>query len=189
MRCQGYFLKIALGTRMGHNEFKWRLLSVFVSWLFQKYLKFKWKDKFYCFTCFSNGLGSCPGIFTKLNKVPLTTWNFENIPLSGYDFFLKEILFQYVKKTYTKQWVFYDKLGFAINFKKSQIVPTQRIWILGFVIDSVKMIATLTQGKGQELKTLVLNLLRINKPTIKVFQLQYLDVSFVFIWKWQSNLP
>ena len=61
----------------------------------------------------------------------------------------------------------YDKLGFVINFKKSQIVPIQRIRILGFVIDSVKMIVTLTRERKQKLKNLVLNLLRINKPTIR----------------------
>ena len=62
---------------------------------------------------------------------------------------------------------FYDKLGFVINFKKFQIVPAQRIRILNFVIDSVKMIVTLTEEKKQKLKTLVLNLLRIDKPTIR----------------------
>ena len=61
----------------------------------------------------------------------------------------------------------YGKLGFVINLKKSQIVPTQRIRILGLVIDSVKMIVTLTEEKKQKLKTLVLNLLRVNEPTIK----------------------
>ena len=61
----------------------------------------------------------------------------------------------------------YDKLGFVINFKKFQIVPAQRIRILNFVIDSVKMIVTLTEEKKQKLKTLVLNLLRIDKPTIR----------------------
>ena len=60
-----------------------------------------------------------------------------------------------------------DKFGFVTNFKKSQMVPTQRIRILGFVIDSVKMIITLTEEEKQKLKTLVLNLLRINKPTIR----------------------
>ena len=49
----------------------------------------------------------------------------------------------------------------------SETVPTQRIRILGFVIDSVKMIITLTEEKKQKLKTLVLNLIRINKPTIR----------------------
>ena len=35
---------------------------------------------------------------------------------------------------------FYDNLGFIINSKKPSSVPTQRIRILDFVIDSVKMI-------------------------------------------------
>ena len=61
----------------------------------------------------------------------------------------------------------YDKLGFVPNLKKSQIVPTRRVRIIGFVINSVKIIVTLTQEKKQKLKTLVLNLYRINKPTIR----------------------
>ena len=88
--------------------------SVAISRLFQKFLKFKCKDKLYCFLCFPNGLRTCPRKFTKLNKVPITTLHFENVPLSGYidDFFPKGDTFQYVKKTYTKQcvcttsWVF-----------------------------------------------------------------------------------
>ena len=59
-------------------------------------------------------------------------------------FLLRETLVQYVKKTYAKQcdcttsWVF------------SQIVPTQRIRLLVFVIDSVKMIVSLTEEKKQK---------------------------------------
>ena len=59
-----------------------------ISRLFPKFLKFKWKDKLYCFKCFPNGLGSCSRKFSKSNKVPITTLHFENIPLSGYiDYF------------------------------------------------------------------------------------------------------
>ena len=60
----------------------------------------------------------------------------------------------------------YDKLGFAINLKKSLTVQTQRIRILGFVIDSMKRIVTPTQEKKQKQEMLVLNLLNIDKPTI-----------------------
>ena len=75
-------------------------------------------------------------------------------------FLLKETVFQYVKKTYSKKMRLYDKLGFVINLKKSQISPIQRTGILGFVIGSVKMIVTLTPKKKQKLKALVLNLLK-----------------------------
>ena len=88
----------------------------------------------------------------------------------------------------------YDKLGFVMNLKKSQIVPTQRIRILIFVIDSVKMIVPLTEEKKLKLKTLVLNLPRINKPTIRylakvigaiIFCMPaaILDLFFIVIWK------
>ena len=42
--------------------------SVSVSRLFQKFLKFKWKDKLNCFICFRNGLGFCLTKFTKKKK-------------------------------------------------------------------------------------------------------------------------
>ena len=136
---------------------------------FQEFLKLKWKNKLYCFTCFPNGLGSCPRKFTKSNKVPITTLHFENVPLGGYidDFIIKGDNFSICEENIHKTTRLYNKLSFAINLKKSQIVPTQRIRILGFVIDSVKLIITLTKGKKQKLKTLILNLLRINKPTFR----------------------
>ena len=83
--------------------------------------------------------------------------------MSGYidDFFTKGDTFSICEENIHKTMRFYDKLGFVINLKKYQIVPTQRVRILGFVIDSVKMIVTLTEEKKQKLKTLVLNLLRI----------------------------
>ena len=129
----------------------------------------------------------CPKRFSKLNKVPITTLHFENVPLSGYiaQFFTKGDTFSICEEITHKTMRLYDKLGFVMNFRKSQIVPTQRIRILSFVIDSVEMIVPLTEEKKLKLKTLVLNLPTINKPTIRylakslglsffVCQLQYL---------------
>ena len=56
---------------MGTIDLKDAYYSVTISRLFQKFLKFKWKEKFYCFTCFPNGLGSYPKKFTKLIKCQL----------------------------------------------------------------------------------------------------------------------
>ena len=60
----------------------------------------------------------------------------------------------------------YDKLGFIINLKKSQIIPAQikkkkKKKKIGFQIDSVKMTITLTDNKKQKLLSLILQLLRI----------------------------
>ena len=102
---------------MATAAFKDAYYSVAVGRLFQKFLKFKWKDKLYYFTCFPNGLGSCSII--KLNKVPVATLHFENVPLGGYidDFFTKGETFSNVKKTYTKQCVC---MGFSNKFIKVQ---------------------------------------------------------------------
>ena len=35
---------------------------------FRKFLRFKWKDQLYQYTCFANGLCNCPRYFTKLMK-------------------------------------------------------------------------------------------------------------------------
>ena len=101
---------------------------------------------------FPNGLGSCPRKFTKLNNVPITTLHFKNILLNGYvdDFFPKGDTFSICEENIHKTMRLYNKLSVAINLKKCQIVSTQRIRILGFVIDSVKMIATLTKEMKQE---------------------------------------
>ena len=58
--------------------------SVSISRLFQKFLKFKWKNKLYCFICFPNGLGYFLRKFTISNTVKIKTLHFENILLSGY---------------------------------------------------------------------------------------------------------
>ena len=161
---------------MATKDLKDAYYSVAISRQFQKFLKFKWKDKLYCFivfcivvSCFPNGLRSCSRKFTKLNKVPITTLHFENVTLNDYidDFFTKGDTFSICEENIHKTMHLYDKLGFVINFRKSQIVPKQRIRILGFVIDSVKIIIILTEEKKQKLKALVLNLIRINKPTIR----------------------
>ena len=101
--------------------------------------------------------------------MPITTLHFENVHLSGYidDFFTKGHTFSICEENIRKTIRLYNKLGFVMNFKKSQIVPRQRFRILGFEVDSMKLIIILTEEKKQKLKTSVLNLLRIKKPTIR----------------------
>ena len=86
---------------------------------FQKFLKFKWKDKLYCFACFPNGLGSCPRKSTKLNKLPITTLHFENVPLSGYgdDFFTKGDTLSICEENRQNN-MFVRQVGFCHKFKK-----------------------------------------------------------------------
>ena len=54
---------------------------------------------------------------------------FRNIPLSEYidEFFTKGDTFSTCEENIHKTMRLYDNLGFAINVKRSQIIPTQRI--------------------------------------------------------------
>ena len=62
-------------------------------------------------------------------KVPIKTLHFENVPLSEYidEFFTKGDTFWTCEENVHKNMHFYDKLGFVINVKRYQIIPTQRI--------------------------------------------------------------
>ena len=62
-------------------------------------------------------------------KVPITILHFENIPLSEYidEFFTQGDTFSTCEENIHKTMRLYDNLGFVINVKRSQIIPTQRI--------------------------------------------------------------
>ena len=74
--------------------------SVAISRLFHKFLKIKYKDKLQYFTCFPNGLRSCPKKFAKLQLHILEMYYGVVILMA---FLLKQKLFQYMKKTHRKQ--------------------------------------------------------------------------------------
>ena len=80
--------------------------------------------------------------FAKLNKVPLATFHFEIVPLSGYndDRFTKEDTFSICEENLPKTRRLYNKLGFdrvsqifPIHLEKAQIVPTSGIRTSGFL--------------------------------------------------------
>ena len=53
---------------MGSVDLKDAYYSVPIARAHQKFLKFEWEGSLYAFTCFPNGLASCPRKFTKLLK-------------------------------------------------------------------------------------------------------------------------
>ena len=120
--------------------------SVKISENFQRYLKFEFLDRLYKFLCFPNDLTPCPRKSTKITKVPLSDLRLQKIVVSGYidDFFTKD---------HTSAGCFYnvmsiaelfDRLEFVVHPDKSLLLPTQKITILGFAINSRKMSVKLT---------------------------------------------
>ena len=61
----------------------------------------------------------------------------------------------------------FSLVGFVVHPIKSQLLPSQRIVYLGFVIDSVKMILTLAEKRKHALKAHVNSLINIRHPSIR----------------------
>ena len=132
-----------------------------VSLDFQTYLKFRWEDKLYQFTCFPNGLAPCPRKFTKLTEVPLTYLRLNNSIVSGYidDLFLQGQSYTQCENTVLKAVELFDSLGFIIHPYKSSLIPRQEIVYLGFHINSRIMRISVTLEKKENLQKFIVEIL------------------------------
>ena len=154
---------------MASLDLKDAYYSVKIHEKFQKFLKFKWKDQLYQYTCYPNGLGPCPRKFTKIIKAPLSLLRKEGCFISGYidDFFLLGKNYESCEQNVYSAIEVFHKLGFVIHPEKSVIIPCQRIIFLGFIINSVDMTVTLTPEKKENLKDLITDVLHSTYNTIR----------------------
>ena len=135
----------------------------------QKYLKFYWRGTLYQYTCFPNGLAICPRKFTKLLK-PV----FSNLRSLGHlsvifidDSYLQGADFSLCVKNVQDTVALLDRLGLIIHPEKSVLNPTQKLVFLGFVLDSIKMVISLTNEKACKIKEACQKLLQSHKTTIR----------------------
>ena len=135
----------------------------------QKYLKFKWKGTLYQFTCYPNGLASCPRKFTKLMKPVYCTLReaghlsvgyIDESYLQGNDY---DQCLENIKATVT----LFNTLGLVTHPDKSVLEPTQQIIFLGFQLNSLNMTISLTPEKAFKVKDACQNLLTSASPTIR----------------------
>ena len=173
MMTPGYF--------MASIDLKDACYTVPISTDHQKYLKFIFNGSLYQYTCLPNGLSCAPRVFTKLLKpVYATLHNLGYLSL-GYidDSYLQgdtsSECFENVNCTAS----LFKKLGFYLHPTKSIVIPTQQLIILGFVLNSIAMTVTLSEGKIQKLVTACRSLLNISNPTTEeVCQVIGLIVSY-----------
>lgn len=137
----------------------------------RKFLKFKWNEVLYQFTCLPFGLCTAPRVFTKLMKPIvnhlrnlgfLSVIYLDDLLLIGrtYDDCLKNVC-------YTKQTLEY--LGLTINETKSVMTPCQQIKFLGFVLDSKNFAIRLPTDKSEKLFDFCSKLLVRDQTTIQDF--------------------
>ena len=136
----------------------------------RKYLRFKFEDQIYEFTCVPNGIKSGPRLFTKLMKIPLAALRKQhNVIITGY---IDDTLIVANSQTqcivgvkHTAELL--QKLGFSINWDKSELVPTTKLQYLGYVIDSDLMKVTLPVRKIENIHEMVQDIIKHDSCTIR----------------------
>lgn len=123
--------------------------SVSVHKDYRKYLRFRWEDSLFQFTCMPNGLACAPRIFTKILKPVFSHLRLQGHQCMGY---IDDIYAQDNDQNSCKQSVnniaeTFQILGFSINYEKSQLRPSTKIRILGFILDSERMVVQLPDEK------------------------------------------
>ena len=157
------------GCYMASIDFKDAYYSVPIYKPHRKFLRFRFQNQLYEFTCLPNGLSSGPRLFTKVTK-PLfaslrqkgfiNTVYIDDSLLYGDTF--EECCDNVIETTHLSM-----ELGFVVHYIKSIFQPTQIIEFLGFILNSQNMTVRLTEEKALTLKRLCIELLSYKKPKIR----------------------
>ena len=153
----------------GFNRLKDAYYSVTIVPEQQKYLKFQWQGQLYKFTCFPNGLSSCPRKFTKLLK-PVYSYVRELGHMSAShidDTYLQGDDYADCEQNVLDTLKLFDSLGFTNHQDKSSLIPKQRITVLGCIIDSVEMRFYPTPEKIAKVEQICKQLLNCTSPSIR----------------------
>jgi len=121
---------------------------------FRKYLRFKWNENLYEFTCLPFGLSIAPFIFAKLTK-PIVSILRKNGNVSVVyldDFWLCGESYQLCHQNVTETIKLLSYLGFVINYTKSDLIPKQEITYLGLIFNSEKYQVSLPDAKIEKLR-------------------------------------
>lgn len=136
-----------------------------------KYLRFIWNNHLYEFICLPFGLSTAPWVFTKICK-PIVS-------------FLRSL--GWLSVVYLDDWLlvatsaalcaqnikvtreFLESLGFLINEKKSNFIPSTSCKFLGFIFNSVNMTMELTEEKRINLYDLILKFKNLSYCSIREF--------------------
>ena len=135
----------------------------------KKYLRFMWNNQLMQYTVLPNGLSSAPRLFTKLMKPVLATLREQGHMLSSYidDIYIQGVSYDDCAFSLKETSDLLIKLGFVINREKSMVIPSRRVKVLGFYIDSINMKITLTQEKVSAIITLCKQIREAHTITIR----------------------
>ena len=123
---------------------------------FFKYLCFDFEGVRYCFIALVFGLTCAPRVFTKMLKVPLSVMRVSGFKNSAWldDIVLVGSSFQSTSDMLSSCISFLESLGFIIKPSKSNLIPSQSLYHVGFDWDSVRYTVSVPADKLSSLKIL-----------------------------------
>ena len=115
----------------------------------QKFLRFRWQGKLYQFHCLPFGLGPAPRIFTKVMRPVIAFLRRLGVRVIVYldDMIIMNQSREGLLKDRNSLLHLLMHLGFAINWKKSFLNPTQILDFLGFTVNTLSMTLALPIDK------------------------------------------
>ncbi|KAM4690570.1 uncharacterized protein WCC33_017974 [Rhinophrynus dorsalis] len=136
----------------------------------QVFLRFRWKGRIWQFTCLPFGLSSAPWCFTKLLKPVVAFLRSRGIRLIIY---LDDMLIMSQDRSLLSTHVHWTirlltDLGFLINWTKSQLIPSQRMEFLGFVVDSQEASLSLPAAKIRAIRKEIRSVLKQDRISLRL---------------------
>ena len=135
----------------------------------RKFVRFKWEDELYDFTCLPNGLSCAPRKFTKIFEPPLA-----HLRKKGHisvahldDLYLQGQSYERCVHNVIDTTVLFHQLGLVVRPEESSLEQTQKLVILGFAIDSVSMTIQLISDKATNLKHACIEMLKYQRSSIR----------------------
>lgn len=140
---------ITKGCYMASVDLKDAYFSIPIHKKDRKYFRFIWKSKLFEFNAYPQGWGAAPRKFSKVLKPVYSTLRKMGHNSMGYidDSFLEGKNYTLCKRNIKDTIELMIALGFVVHPVKSVIEPTHVLVFLGFIINSLLMIVTLTIKK------------------------------------------
>lgn len=163
---------ITPGCFMGSVDLKEAYFIVPIAKSHRKYLRFRFDNKLYQFTCLPFGLSTAPFVFTKIMKPVMAFLRANKYYLSVVyldDFLLLGKTYEECKNNIRETTAVLQNLGFVINYDKSQFIPKQRCKFLGFYLNSTDMVIELPQDKQHKIQKLVQKFQNLKSCKIRLF--------------------
>ena len=134
----------------------------------QALLRFLWYDT-YQFTAMPNGYADAMRVFTKILKPPFALLRkFGHLSVVYVDdTYLQGENFLECMHNLEDRVALLQAFGFTIRPDKSQLIPTQKMTFLGFVIDSTKMTLKLTENKQNKIFTICEEVIKSKVQSIR----------------------